>query len=187
MKSCRNAGFTLIELLIVVAIIGILAAIAVPNFLNAQMRAKVARVDADFNAISTAFEMYKLDNNDVPRWGMLGWARAWASFTTPVSYMTVVPIDIFQPEHKEYFVNSHHWYEYNGCNGKIPMKGFSEGQKATDYVLASLGPDRDDDTIQISDYPNSRVFLQYDVTNGLMSDGDYLKERHKGLNPMRRN
>ncbi|HPA45329.1 MAG TPA: prepilin-type N-terminal cleavage/methylation domain-containing protein, partial [bacterium] len=59
-------AFTLIELLIVVAIIGILAAIAVPNFLNARVRAKIAKVDSDQNALSKALEMYLLDNNSYP-------------------------------------------------------------------------------------------------------------------------
>ena len=54
-------AFTLIELLIVVAIIAILAAIAVPNFIEAQIRAKVSRVNADMRAISTALEAYCTD------------------------------------------------------------------------------------------------------------------------------
>lgn len=59
-------AFTLIELLIVVAIIAILAAIAVPNFLEAQTRAKVSRVAADQRSYATALETYYIDNNTYP-------------------------------------------------------------------------------------------------------------------------
>ncbi len=62
----RRDGFTLIELLIVVAIIGILAAIAVPNFLNAQTRAKIARNVSDMKALSTAVMSLYVDKNAYP-------------------------------------------------------------------------------------------------------------------------
>jgi prepilin-type N-terminal cleavage/methylation domain-containing protein len=59
-------AFTLIELLIVVAIIAILAAIAVPNFLEAQTRAKVSRCRADLRSAATALEAYAVDWNGYP-------------------------------------------------------------------------------------------------------------------------
>lgn len=64
--SLRGRGFTLIELLIVVAIIAILAAIAVPNFLEAQTRSKVSRTLSDMRTIRTGLESYAVDNNKYP-------------------------------------------------------------------------------------------------------------------------
>jgi len=64
-------GFTLIELLIVVAIIAILAAIAVPNFLAAQTRSKYSRVLSDFRTMRVGVESYAVDWNRPPAmtWG----------------------------------------------------------------------------------------------------------------------
>jgi prepilin-type N-terminal cleavage/methylation domain-containing protein len=111
----RKYGFTLIELLIVVAIIAILAAIAVPNFLEAQTRAKVSRSVSDMRTIATGLEMYTIDHNrsmtcltGYPGSAINGPSLvnsandgiAWVSYrfrrlTTPVSYLTNVFPDVF--------------------------------------------------------------------------------------------
>ena len=112
-------AFTLIELLIVVAIIAILAAIAVPNFLEAQTRSKVARIKSDMRTYATAIESYAVDHNRPPReahaQAYIGTNNADVEFnqgtgananlagnisnvlSTPVSYITVARIkDPFQ-------------------------------------------------------------------------------------------
>ena len=101
----RRSAFTLIELLIVVAIIAILAAIAVPNFLEAQTRSKVSRTRADMRSVAVAIESYAVDNNNYP-WvhqnpgynlppgGNYG-VRYLAGMTTPIAYITSLLKDPF--------------------------------------------------------------------------------------------
>jgi len=94
-----SRGFTLIELLIVVVIVAILALIAVPNLLDSQTRAKVARAKGDFHAVGTALEMYRMDHGRFPKGNhssrvlnpvpeRFGYRATLERLTSPIAYIT---------------------------------------------------------------------------------------------------
>ena len=103
-----SRGFTLIELLIVIAIILILIAIALPNFLEAQIRAKVSNVSAEMKMLESAIASYYIDRGRYPGdgfevggfgfvAGVEGNPIVWSQLTTPVKYFMAIPVDEFMP------------------------------------------------------------------------------------------
>jgi general secretion pathway protein G len=65
-RKRRQHGFTLIEIMVVVVIIGVLGAMVIPQFMSRPDQAKVTAAHTDIQALSTALEMYRLDNFNYP-------------------------------------------------------------------------------------------------------------------------
>jgi len=114
----KDSGFTLIELLIVVAIIGIIAAIAIPNLLNAIDRSKQKRTMADMRSVGTSCEEYSIDNNFYPVQTTQGAVTGISANLTP-TYIKVVP-------------------DKDGWNWNIQYGSASGG---SGYTVRSLGKD----------------------------------------------
>ncbi len=166
-------GFTLIELLIVVAIIGILAAIAVPNFINARLRAQIARVTAELKSVNDAYLMYFMDNHKWPP--HLDGDEAQHRFvTTPIAYLSTSILDPFQVEGTT-DASTIGWYkgqyheepakqmlsEYFG-SGDAAGRRYGRTHARAAFFCRSVGPDLD----RLREYT-----IPYDISNGLASQG----------------
>ena len=71
----NRGGFTLVEIMIVVAIIALLAAIAVPNFLRARKRSQATRILEDLRLLDAASDQYALETNKTSATGVFGISR----------------------------------------------------------------------------------------------------------------
>lgn len=100
-KIRKERGFSLVELMIVVAIIAILAAIAIPSFMRFAMRSKTAEATGNLSAIRTAQESYKAENDVylVCAATPAGWA-AGAGASTPLTWVTGTSFETigFEPD-----------------------------------------------------------------------------------------
>ncbi len=188
----NGKAFTLIELLIVVAIIGILAAIAVPNFLNAQVRAKVARTESDMRAIDQAIRMYTLDHNIYPIRG--GWMdKRYIPLTTPVSYLSSVPLDPFNTNPQDTSTGAKDSNNRKGnydywtrlwASGSDSRVGSGYWQQCTafpanryEWQLRGFGPTSKwvPNLIYSNGHPKAGEYISYDMSNGLYSEGNIVR------------
>ena len=190
-------AFTLIELLIVVAIIAILAAIAVPNFLEAQTRSKVSRVASEFRSLSLALEAYRIDTNGYPasyREKVIPINSTLSHMdrrlvTTPIAYITDFPLDVFHSGKgagvqaitgttRQYCIYTTRY------DGEAPASYAETAYPRNAFYAWTEGPDQELNSLAWETLKrvianeakgfdaNPRGGIRYDPTNGTVSVGD---------------
>ena len=108
----NRKGFTLIELLIVVAIIGIIVAIAIPNLLNAIQRAKQKKTMGDMRSIGTAAESYSIDYNAYPPSGAVSIPVYYGSVASPTVSVGTNLINYVSPTYLKVIPLTDGWNSY---------------------------------------------------------------------------
>ncbi len=105
-----EAGFTLMELIVVIAIIGLLASVGTASLSQSREKAKVAKVQSEYGAISQAIEMYRQDNKSLPPSGVDGEGISVAALVNThlsqyIKAAPVMPVSLLSSPDVYYHVN----------------------------------------------------------------------------------
>ena len=180
-------GFTLIELLVVVAILGILTVNVIPNFTQAQVRSKVARVLSEQNTIGVAVELYATDHAEYPPDWIPAHIPSWPFYvphnlSTPIGYLTGdILVDPFPaigwPE--GHFATGYRFknmgighFDYSYSN--VRPGTLADQQILGKWVIYSCGPTRQlaiPAGFMDGNMAGDWLWLPYDATNGIISRG----------------
>jgi len=172
-------AFTLIELLIVVAVIAILAAIAVPNFLEAQTRSKVSRARADLRSLAVALQAYAVDWNAYPPAMANAMYFKLKVLSSPIAYITNAYVaDPFPAGDPSSVLH------YRKCLSYLGRTPTGTCIRNTDrvvwWILMSNGPDLrytnsagEGPSASLNSGDPARILaFRYDPTNGTVSEGN---------------
>lgn len=196
LKNRSSQGFTLIELLIVIAIILILIAIALPNFLEAQIRARVTKAKGEMRSLGTAMQAYYLDWNRYPAYSFpnytvqqLPQTKGFTWLTTPNAYITSIPHDPFpgdqDPDGGSLFGPP---YSYTLDGVQTPFQEITAlhphglgPANLKSWAIYSIGPDTptaetraESNSTPLCSGGCSDFIASYSPTNGTKSRGDLL-------------
>jgi general secretion pathway protein G len=131
----RQSGFTLIELLIVIAIIGILAAIAIPNLLNAVQRGKQKRTMSDMRVLATAIEAYAIDSSSYPAAACAAGIYTTVTVTLATnSFTNLTPTYIAAPPRID------GWGQFMQYGSNPPNDSYALASSGRDKAYAGSGP-----------------------------------------------
>lgn len=181
----KKSAFTLIELLIVVAIIAILAAIAVPNFLEAQVRSKVSRSKTDIRTFATALEAYAVDHTKYPPFGsdpivlVVGAEPQFLEprfLTSPIAYVSSAAIfwDPFRSKIPAGSETMYRQYDYVNFDDIRYRDAAFAHERYGFWRITGSGPDTWRFNTGLNGPDSSPLFgvITYDPTNGTVSVGD---------------
>lgn len=168
--------FTLLELVLVAGVVAVLATVAMPNYVDARLRAQTADVQVELNAVTSALLRYRVDTNAFPQ--VATYSHAALGRLERTEFLNFTPIDKFKSIFPDEYRRSSFYLDYREVNLGYTSNGISpagvsapiSGPRA--MYVGSVGPDGFQEFHNMFEM---YIPTHYSTSNGLRSNGEIFK------------